>query len=738
MSMHSRFAPYAALWLGLSLGAITSLAACQRPTSSPQTAPDMSQAATPTTPPTTSAPKTVGEPVVLARAGEHNPSYLKMKQGESFDHKVFSESQSCAQSGCHAQIVTEWRESMHAFASLNNPLYRVSFEDFVKDADTQKVKFCGGCHDVALMFDGAISKPVIEPTHEAAYAGITCNACHGITEASPLGNASYTLTTSEIPIPKPNDDKSLADHKARVGSTALRTNALCVSCHRGFLTPESGHSAPLEGLVEWTQWRGSAYNGVQLERIDPDLKEQNCTSCHMPRAEDGHASHRFPGGHSSFAAMIGSQDQLKAQTELLTGAATIDIMPLNAQSFDKDGELELDVVVFNERTGHTFPAGARDLRDTWLEVDVLDAQGKLLARSGAAHAEQRDDREAHRFYLHQANKEGQAQIEHNVAHFRTPVFDSTIAPRDAAAIRFKWSLPQDLKASGQPLQINARLQHRRISLTMQERVCEDYKQPRGQAFAQQSLKLNGFKPDPCVALPIIEIDRASLWVGAGAQEKTQDLPELPQWRRLYRYGLALQHQVQENLEETQRAFAQAMDSLPADAQPLLKSMILVEQAQVTGRQGRTDEAIALYAQARALTPDHPAIAYGEAMAYMQVWRFEDAVASLSKISDKVNNDRVWRQLAIAYGSLSQHEQSLLAAQRGLALEPRDSHMLRSQLLAYRQLNAKEEWVNQASQAFDIFKRDTDAPGIKSKCSSTAEWCRLERIPVHTHTLISTP
>lgn len=735
MHTNSRFTPYVALWFGLSLGAITSFVGCQRPATSPPSQPDTSQTAKPVDAPKTPPPN-MGEPVTLARAGEHNPSYLKMKQGETFDHKVFTESQSCAQSGCHAQIVTEWQESMHAFASLNNPLYRVSFEDFVKDADTQKVKFCGGCHDVALMFDGVISKPVIEPDHDAAYAGITCNACHGITEASPLGNASYTLTTSEIPIPKPNDDKSLADHKARVGSTALRTNALCVSCHRGFLTPESGHTAPLEGLVEWTQWRGSAYNGVQLERIDPDLKEQNCTSCHMPRAEDGHASHRFPGGHSSFAAMIGSKEQLKAQTDLITGAATIDIMPRNAESFNKDGELLLDVVVFNERTGHTFPAGARDLRDTWLEVSVLDAEGKPLATSGAKHADERDDREAHRFYLHQANKEGQAQIEHNVAHFRTPVFDNTIAPRDAAAIRFKWSLPDALKKTDAPLQITARLRHRRISLTMQERVCQDYKQPRGQAFAEQSLKLNGHKPNPCVELPIIDIDSASLWLGPGAQDKPQDTSELPRWRRLYRYGLALQHQVQENLEETQDAFAQATEALPADATPLLKSMILIEQAQVTGRQGRTDDAIALYAQANALTPDHPAISYGEAMAYMQVWRFEDASASLSKISAKVDDDRVWRQLAIAYGSASQPERSLQAAQRGLALEPRDSHMLRSQLLAYRQLNAKEEWVTQASDAFDVFKRDTDAPGIKSKCSSTADWCRRERIPVHIHELTS--
>lgn len=676
-------------------------------------------------------------PKTLPKAGDLHPSYLKMADGETFNHKVFSETQRCAEAGCHAQIVTEWKDSMHAFASLNNPLYRVSFEDFVKDSGTEKVKFCGGCHDIALMFDGSISKPQIEPEQAAAHAGVTCNTCHGVTEASVLGNASYTLTTSDIPMPLPNDADSLAKHKARVGQTALRTNALCISCHRGFLTPASGHTAPLEGLVEWPQWRGSAYNGVQLERIDTDVEAQNCVACHMPKTPEGHRSHRFPGGHSSFAAMIGSKAQLDAQAQLIKGAATIDIMPLNADSFIKDGALSLDVVVFNERTGHTFPAGARDLRDTWLEVSIKDKNGKLLASSGHDHAATVNDREAHRFYLHQANHDGQAQAEHNVAHFRAPVFDSTIAPRDATSIRFKWELPTAKDTSiAQPLQIEARLRHRRVSLSMQQRVCQEFKTPRGQAFANESERLNGAKPDPCVELPIIPIDETNAWVGQGAQEQPATPSALPQWRRFFRYGLALQHQVQENLEETHTALNQSLKLLPADAPPVQRAMIMIEQAQVLGRQGRTDDAIALYQQANQLAPDHPAIAYGESKAYMQVWRFDEAAASLERAAKTVNDDRIWRQLAIAYGSLNLPAKSLAASHKGLDLEIRDSHLLRSQMLAYRLLDVPQEWRTSAEESFDVFKRDTGAPGVKNRCSSTAEWCRRERIPVHTHTLVN--
>jgi hypothetical protein len=77
----------------------------------------------------------------------------------------------CAQ--CHADVAGQWRKSAHAFASFNNPVYRVVVEKIRKDRGNKTSQFCGGCHDVALLVDGAMIG-AIEPTDLRAHAGITC------------------------------------------------------------------------------------------------------------------------------------------------------------------------------------------------------------------------------------------------------------------------------------------------------------------------------------------------------------------------------------------------------------------------------------------------------------------------------------------------------------------------------------------------------------------------------------
>ena len=262
-------------------------------------------------PPQANAPA-VEPPTIPKGSVDFGPSLTTLSTAAPYNLEVHKEVAQCAE--CHAPIVEEWNDSVHALASMSNPFYRVAFDDFSAKSGAEKLPFCGGCHDPALLYDGALKQP-IDGSSVRAHTGVSCNTCHGVEAVTTDGNASYTLNTTPIPIPKDGDADSLKAHLGRVGMAALRTNDLCVSCHRGFMSPETGHEVVISGLDEWGPFRGSGYNGNLVGRI-VDVAPTNCVGCHMPTTPDGHNSHRFAGGHSTLAKMA-SPEQFEAVKALV-------------------------------------------------------------------------------------------------------------------------------------------------------------------------------------------------------------------------------------------------------------------------------------------------------------------------------------------------------------------------------------------------------------------------------------
>lgn len=666
-------------------------------------------------------------PMIPFEGGVHKPSLAKMEGAEEFSREHYLGQAECAE--CHAEVAAEWKDSMHSFASLSNNMYMLSLNDFIEERGADNAKFCAGCHDPALMLDDEVPL-AIAPEPASAHVGVGCVSCHGATEATIEGNGSYTLSTARAPVPTEGDAESLKQHLAAVGSTTLRTNELCVSCHRGFLTPEMGHEIVLAGLDEFGPWRRSVYNENSTWRIDDyDGGAQNCVSCHMPEV-DGHKSHRFAGGHSTFAAMIGSQPQLDAVKQQLEGAAALDVFVLDElpSTMAARGEhvIGFDVVMFNERVGHSFPGGVKDLRDTWLEVVIKDRDGEVIATSGVEHA--RTGKEDYTFILHArlASEDGETQRKHTVASFRTPVYDNTIKPRDATVARYALELPEELAKDREGISIQARLRHRRVNLEIAMSACVDFHTDRGKAFEVATKKHKGVVPNPCVEQPIIDVAEASAVVGRGL-EGGANAPA--KWRRYYRYGLGLLHHTQENLEETRRAFRLAEGELTDASDAKHRAMVVQGLAMVSARQGRTDEAVELFEQADRLVGGHPSTHYNIGEANMRVWRFEKAAAAFERADGVANDARILRRWAIALGSIQEPEKALEVAQRGLAFESRDPHLLRSQMLAYRNLEASKEWRSDAEKVYNAYKRDVKAPHVRDKCSRGDDVCRAERTPV---------
>jgi hypothetical protein len=665
------------------------------------------------------------DPVLPAEPGEHAPSFAT---STSTDVENLARVDSCAE--CHARQAEEWRDSMHAFASFNNPFYRRAFDDFEEQAGREKTKFCAGCHDPVVMFDGGMAE-VVEPQQSDAHLGVTCGVCHGAVEATRDGNGSYRVQPGRVHGPSDDSEAAIAAHRKSMSTDKVDEEALCVSCHRGFINHRTGHAAMVTGLDEWGPWRASGYNGNPSTRIDAPVDAQSCVDCHMPADAHGVPSHRFPGGHTTGAAMIGSDAQLAAQRALLEDAASIDIAavgtgdpgeaePPGTVSLESGDRVWFDALVRNTGTGHAFPGGVRDLRNTVVEATLRDATGREVARSAGG-------KEAHRLHVMVVGDDADARETHQVAHFRTPAFNHTLSTRNAVVVRFAWKVPEDV---AWPVELEARITHRRLLDTFAEATCESSRDGRGAAFIDATEEQLGVRPEPCVEQPETVIASARATVRQDGVELPERDPVMRAWER----GLALTAELSEKLPMALASLQRAEDAIHEDTPDWLRAAIHFERGRVFARQNRTKDAVAEFDAAEEIVGAHPAIELAKGRAYEKVWMFPQAVPAYREAAKLQNDDRIWRGLAYNLGSMDEHRASLEAAQKGLAIEPRDKDLLRAQLLALRGLNAPEEHIAAAAEAYDKFKADEQAPQIRIVCSDDSEHCRRERLPVHLHWL----
>ncbi len=651
--------------------------------------------------------------------------------------------------GCHSDVAAGFQASAHALASFNNPIYRGSIDRFRADAGNKTSRFCGGCHDIALLVDGGMDVAV-EPSDNRAHAGIGCKTCHGIVAARIDGNGSYELSADPIPVPVQGDAQSIVVHKAGAASSVLRTNALCVSCHRAFLHEGTGNAHFLIGQDDVTPWQQSAYAGSRVHLLDEEVPMQDCRGCHMPReradrndpaAKNGTiASHRFVGAHTWLAAMRGDEKTLALTRTMLEGAVSIDIAAVIAadgkRALPADGapvkageRLTIDVALRNERVGHRFPGGVMDAQDTWIEVEVRDAKDSFIAEAGLQHERTGDDPTAHRLRSLAVGDDGLPRLERQTEQFRAGVFNHTMLPRAAQVVEYALDVPADVAF---PLRVVARLRHRTRNLHVQRVACEATRDARGRAFQK-----NGVKLDACAPQPITTISETETWIGAGADKLRADKPHLPTWRRLYDHGLGLVGALQERRDEAGPSFLAALSALEGTADPRPKAVVMAGLAMLAGRQGRVDEATRWIDALSKLAPDHPAIPYLRGEALSQVWRFEQAAGPLTDAAERAPaDDAAWVMVAISRASAGDPRGGLDAAKRGLVFQPRDHDLLRIQALSLGTLGATEKETSAAWEAWQNVRPADSIPSVKAKCSKNVPGCALERSPVHVHVMRS--
>lgn len=635
---------------------------------------------------------------------------------------------------CHADVAAQWKGSAHAFASFNNPIYRTSIERFREARTPQHSRFCGGCHDPALLVDGALDAAKIAADDARAHAGVTCQTCHSIEHATYDGNGSYRLRGALLAAPSVDDPASVAAHKAAARPPALGSPEMCSACHKAFLGPATGHPHHIAGTDDVGPWLHSSFAGSHT-RLDDPVAQADCTGCHMPMepatrgdmaADAGGrvASHRFLGGHTWLAAMRGDEATVAAVKAFLKDRVSVDVAavsgPGGALTLPADGapvtpgaQLELDVVVRNLGVGHHFPGGTRDAQDAWVELTVHAADGRVLATTD----------EPHRLGSAMADMSGVPQLAREIEDLHLGVYDHTIAPRDARVVRFALDVPEDMSRSALPLRLVARVQHHSRTEALREATCSDARRPTGKAFVAATRALRGETLDACAAQPVATVAEAEVWIGDG---RTTGDPEAAA-RRLYVHGLGLLHEVQEHVGRAGRSFEAALERTRDDR---LRAQIFAGLALVASRQGRVDDARALAAQAQGLAPDHPAPAWIAGQALAAVWRWPQAAELLQQVVEKTPNDpAVWADLALAHGSAGRSTAALTAATTGLRFNPRHPDLLRIQALAL-----DPSIADAAMSAFLEHRPPDNTPRVRSACSREVPGCARERLPVHTHPL----
>ena len=276
------------------------------------------------------------------------PSSATTNTGGTIPADFFLTSETCGR--CHADIYEQWNASAHHFSSFNNQWYRRSIEYMQEVVGTRPSKWCAGCHDHAVFFNGRFDRPIVEQIDTPeAQAGLGCTSCHSIVHVgSTMGQGDFTieypplhdLAASEQPLLRGVHDLLLrlapGPHRDTFMKPFHREQSaeFCSSCHKVHLDLPVNDYRWVRGFNEYDNWQASGVSGQGARSFYYPETPQTCSSCHMPlvrsddpAARDGYVrSHRFPGANTALPFVNRDQAQLEAVQDFLrAGQVSIDV-----------------------------------------------------------------------------------------------------------------------------------------------------------------------------------------------------------------------------------------------------------------------------------------------------------------------------------------------------------------------------------------------------------------------------
>ena len=296
------------------------------------------------------------------------PSSAQVYGNKKIPSEFFMQSDSCKR--CHEDIYKQWYSSAHHFSSFNNQWYRKSIEYMQDTIGTKPSKWCGGCHDPAVLYAGLMDTPIKQIVHTPpAQAGLGCMMCHSIAAVkSTMGQGDFYLEYPELhelaasknPVVRYMHDFLVKlnpePHRRAFLKPFMKTQTaeFCSSCHKVHLDVPVNSYRWFRGFNEYDNWQASGVSGQGARSFYYPKQSQQCADCHMPleRSYDmgniaGNVhSHRFPAANTALPTANDDAEQLNATESFLkAGILSVDIFALSpAQALSKtasQGETDL-------------------------------------------------------------------------------------------------------------------------------------------------------------------------------------------------------------------------------------------------------------------------------------------------------------------------------------------------------------------------------------------------------------
>ena len=343
---------------------------------------------------------------------------METADGEPAEVDAFFLNQDCAV--CHPRQLQEVQGSLHS-AAHSDPLYRNLAVIARQEAGDKVYTYCSGCHSPAGVVSGLIPATPEEELPQEAKAGVTCDVCHQISHLTGTegpwqepGNASFRLQPGRVKFGHSGD---VIENRSHTGEKRdfFAKSEFCASCHTVI--------HPVGGLrIEHTygEWKSSVYaeRGIQ------------CQDCHMRSVDDaitvartlqrvsvrGESAingppreifpHWFVGGNANADRLADGPQHAQLAEARLQSAARIELKvppPPKAQR-----ELPVEVLIHNVGAGHNLPTGVTELRQMWVELQVLDDKGNVVYRHGGLDAHGEILEESIHFGAMAADREGRA------------------------------------------------------------------------------------------------------------------------------------------------------------------------------------------------------------------------------------------------------------------------------------------------------------------------------------------
>ncbi len=245
--------------------------------------------------------------------------------------------------------------------------------------EISKPAFCGTCHDVTLLNGFRLEEAFAEYKQSpASKNGVTCQDCHmGKVQGVAAG---YEQGPAAVVGGVPTEPRKVTDHFFAGPDYPI--------IHPGIF-PHNVEAAAFKSMREWLQFDHKAGWGTQAF-------ENN-----LPKG------YKFPEAWQSVDDRYDAREIINVQHKRLQVASrkrlevlrnAFKLSDIRVTQNDADG-LNFDIDVMNITDGHGVPTGFDAERLMFLQINVTDADGKVIFRSGDRDPNG-DVRDLHSLYVH--------------------------------------------------------------------------------------------------------------------------------------------------------------------------------------------------------------------------------------------------------------------------------------------------------------------------------------------------